>query len=135
VCGSCAGCVSERFVLEQAVAVVSSLPRRRYTGRPAHDPRRLAPDVNMHSPGGLKFARIYDVLALEFADADPMRLRDLALLRFAAERAVAAGAWEDVVRLHNAIERKEARLRAAMRAVRPSQPEGLRSRLAGKYAP
>jgi hypothetical protein len=127
-------CVSERFVLEQAVTVVSSLPRRRYTGRPAHDPRRLAPDVSMHSPDGLKFARIYDALAMEFPDADPMRLRDLALLRYSAERAVAAGAWEDVVRLHNAIERKEGRLRAAMRAVKAAPPAvGLRARLQGKH--
>jgi hypothetical protein len=132
-CGPRFVCVSERFVLEQAVAVVSSLPRRRYTGRPAHDPRRLAPDVNMHSPDGLKFARIYDVLAMEFPEADPMRLRDLALLRYSAERAVAAGAWEDVVRLHNAIERKEARLRAKARQREAERPTvGLRAKLEAK---
>jgi hypothetical protein len=99
-----------------------------------NEPRRLAPDIDMRSPEGRRYADLYDVLATEFVNADQMRLRDLALLRYSAERAVAAGAWEDVVRLHNAIERKEGRLRAAMRAVRATQPAvGLRARLQGKY--
>ena len=93
----------------------------------------------MRSADGSRFAGIFDALALEFADAGPDRIRDIAVLRFAAEKALAVGNFEDVVRLHNTIERKESRLRAALRVKRLERgsqpPEGLRSRLAGKYAP
>jgi hypothetical protein len=104
-----------------------------------NEPRRLRSDVDMRSVDGRRFADIYDTLTLEFADAGPDRIRDIAVLRFAAEKALSVGNFEDVVRLHNTIERKESRLRAIMkvkRLERGSQPpEGLRSRLAGKYAP
>ena len=48
------------------------------------------------------FTRIvYDQLAAEFPDADPVKLREVAILKFAGEKAIASGAWEDVVRLRN----------------------------------
>jgi hypothetical protein len=102
-----------------------------------NDPRRLRSAVDMRSVDGRRFADIYDMLALEFADADPARIRDIAVLRFAAEKALDVGNFEDVVRLHNTIERKEARLRVMLKAKRlerGSQPTvGLRARLQGKY--
>jgi hypothetical protein len=104
-----------------------------------NEPRRLRADVDMRSPDGRRFADIYDALAFEFADADPTRIRDIAVLRFAAEKALAVGNFEDVVRLHNTIERKESRLRAILKVKRLERgthsPEGLRSRLAWKYRP
>jgi hypothetical protein len=103
----------------QVLAVDMPRSRPRTDRRPVRDPRRLAPDVDMRSVDGSRFASAYDAVALEFPAADPLRIRDVALLRFAAEKAVAVGAWEDVVRLHNLIARKEAPLRAAMRAVTP----------------
>jgi hypothetical protein len=104
-----------------------------------NDPRRLRLDVDMRSVDGRRFADIFDALAMEFVDADPPRIRDVAILRFAAEKALAVGNFEDVVRLHNTIERKESRLRALLkvkRLERGTQPAaGLRSKLAGKYRP
>jgi hypothetical protein len=91
---------------------------------PPNDPRRLARDVDMRSPDGKRFADIFDALALEFADADPARIRDIAILRFAAEKALAVGNFEDVVRLHNTVERKETRLRAMLKAKRLERDKG-----------
>jgi hypothetical protein len=88
----------------------------------SNEPRRLSASVDMRSPDGRLFADCYDLLAVEFPDADPLKLREVAVLKFAAEKAVASGAWEDVVRLHNLAARKEAPLRAAMRAVRGTPP-------------
>jgi hypothetical protein len=90
----------------------------------SNEPRRLSASVDMRSPDGRLFADCYDILAVEFPDADPLKVREVAVLKFAAEKAVASGAWEDVVRLHNLAARKEAPLRAAKRAVRGSQPVG-----------
>jgi len=70
----------------------------------------------MRSPDGLRFARIYDALWEEFGDAGSDRVRDIAVLRFAAEKALAVGNFEDVVRLHNTVERKESRLRVMLKA-------------------
>ncbi len=102
-----------------------------------NEPRRLRSDVDMRSVDGRRFADIFDGLVQEFgADTFPDRLRNIAVLRFAAEKALSVGNFEDVVRLHNTIERKESRLRAILkvkRLERGSQP--LRSQLAGKYAP
>jgi hypothetical protein len=87
---------------------------------------------------GRRFADIYDTVAFEFADADTVRIRDIAVLRFAAEKALAVGNFEDVVRLHNTIERKESRLRAILKVKRlergTQSPEGLRSKLSSRYA-
>jgi hypothetical protein len=99
----------------------------------SNDPRRLSADVDMRSPDGRLFADCFDQLAIEFPDASPLKLREIAVLKFSAEKAVASGAYEDVVRLHNLALRKEAPLRGAKRAVRGAPPEGLRSRLAGRY--
>jgi hypothetical protein len=118
---------------------VAELPTKPKRYVPLCDPRRLARDTDMRSPNGQRFAAIFDMLALEFADADPARIRDIAVLRFAAEKALDVGNFEDVVRLHNTIERKEARLRVMLKAKRLERgsqpPEGLRSKLAGRYAP
>jgi hypothetical protein len=119
--------------MQGGVAELSAKPKR-YV--PLCDPRRLARDTDMRSSDGQRFASIFDMLALEFAEADPARIRDIAVLRFAAERALDVGNFEDVVRLHNTIERKEARLRVMLKAKRlerGSQPlEGLRARLQAK---
>jgi hypothetical protein len=100
----------------------------------SNDPRRLSSDVDLRSPDGRLFADCFDQLAVEFPYASPLKLREIAILKFSAEKAVAAGAYEDIVRLHNLALRKEAPLRAAMRAVRAAPPAvGLRARLQGKY--
>jgi hypothetical protein len=88
----------------------------------SNEPRRLSASVDMRSPDGRLFADCYDILAVEFPDADPLKVREVAVLKFAAEKAVASGAWEDVVRLHNLAARKEAPLRAAKRAMRVALP-------------
>jgi hypothetical protein len=118
---------------------VVEMPARSKRYVPLCDPRRLARDTDMRSPDGQRLAAIFDMLALEFADAGPARIRDIAVLRFAAEKALDVGNFEDVVRLHNTVERKESRLRVMLKAKRLERgtqaPEGLRARLAGKYAP
>jgi hypothetical protein len=106
----------------QGLAVNKPRPRPHTDRRPVRDPRRLAVGVDMRSVDGLRFAATYDEVALAFPESVPTRVRDIALLRFAAERAVAAGAWEDVVRLHNLIARKEGSLQMTMRAVRGAAP-------------
>jgi hypothetical protein len=80
-----------------------------------NDPRRLAPDVSLRSPGGRRFADIFDALSVEFPGASPERLREAALAKFTLEQAQASGgcSLEDFVRLQNVIERKERALRAA----------------------
>jgi len=122
----------------QGLAIDTPRPRVRnpHGYVPTRDPRRLAPDVDMRSFDGRRFADIFDALTLEFPDAGPERIRDIAVLRFAAEKALDVGAFEDVVRLHNTIGRKESRLRVILkvkRLERGSQPEGLRSKLSTRY--
>jgi hypothetical protein len=112
----------KREGLMQECVLETSVRPRRYV--PRLDPRRLARDVDMRSPDGQRFAAIFDMLALEFAHADPARIRDIAVLRFAAEKALEVGNFEDVVRLHNTIERKETRLRAMLKAKRLEQDKG-----------
>jgi hypothetical protein len=91
----------------------------------------------MRSVDGRKFADIYDQLAKEFVYGDPARIRDIAVLRFAAERALAVGDFNDIVRLHNTIERKETRLRASLKARQLERAaeshDGLRSKLSSRY--
>ncbi len=95
-------------------------------------------DVDMRSVDGRRFADIYDRLAVEFPVADPAHIRDVAVLRFAAEKALEIGNFEDVVRLHNTIERKEGRLRAILKVKRlqkgTQSPEGLRGKLSLRYS-
>ncbi len=66
-----------------------------------NDPRRLSVDVDMRGVDGRRFADIFDALTVEFPGVDPARLREIAVLKFAGEKALSAGAWEDVVRLAN----------------------------------
>lgn len=115
---------------------VASAFRSRVNNRAAttNEPRRLAADVDMRSIDGRLYADCYDQLAAEFPDADPVKLHEVAILKFAGEKAIASGAWEDVVRLRNLADRLEGRLRAAKRMVRAGRPPvGLRDRLSGKY--
>jgi hypothetical protein len=103
-----------------------------------NEPRRLRSDVDMRSVDGRRFADIFDALTLEFVGANPAPIRDIAVLRFAAEKALAVGNFEDVVRLHNTIERKESRLRTILKVKRLERgsepPEGLRGKLSARYA-
>ncbi len=84
-----------------------------------NDPRRLSVDVDMRGVDGRRFADIFDALAGEFPSADPARIREIAVLKFASEKALSAGAWEDVVRLANTVERKERALRLSRRMISP----------------
>jgi hypothetical protein len=122
--------------MEGSVAVGVRPPASRASS--TNDPRRLRLDVDMRSVDGRRFADIFDGLAQEFADLDPAHIRDIAILRFAAEKALSVGNFEDVVRLHNTIERKESRLRTILKAKRlergTQSPEGLRSKLSSRYA-
>ena len=72
----------------------------------------------MRSPAGRRFVDLYDALALEFPETDPSRLREIAVLKHASERALANGNFEDAVRLVNTAERKERSLREAVVAAR-----------------
>jgi hypothetical protein len=98
----------------------------------SNDPRRLSAEVDMRSPDGRLFADCFDQLAVEFPAASPLKLREIAILKFSAEKATACGAYEDIVRLHNLALRKEAPLRAAMRAVRGKEVPELHAYLARK---
>jgi hypothetical protein len=87
---------------------------------------------DMRSPEGRRFVDIFDRLALEFPDADSARLREVAVLKHAAEKALAVGAFEDAVRLVNASERKERSLREAVAAARARAADRRRKQVAGK---
>jgi hypothetical protein len=78
-------------------------------------PRRLRADCDMRTFDGRRFADIFDALTMEYPDADPLRIREVAVLKFAVEKALAVGNFEDVVRLSNSAERGETRLRLAQR--------------------
>jgi hypothetical protein len=54
-----------------------------------------------------------------------MRIRDAALMRFAMERALAADNFEETVRLHNCVERREHEFRAAQRKRARTLPPSL----------
>jgi hypothetical protein len=101
----------------------------------------------MRSPDGRLFGDGYDQLAGEFPGAPPAKLRELALVRFAAEKATLAGQWEEVTRLCNVFDRRANALRAALRGPgKPGRPPNrpttlktgasstqLRGRLEGRY--
>jgi hypothetical protein len=92
-----------------------------------NNPRRLR-GVDARTRDGRRYADIVDSLVAEFGSHDPVRLRELAGLRFALERAqgsvVNGGecSLEDLVRLTNTIERKERALRASKRQTRDPTP-------------
>ena len=99
-----------------------------------NDPRRLSAEADMRSADGRLFADLYDAVAGEFgSDADPTRLREIATLRFASEKALLVGNWEDVVRLANAIEKKERSLRARRRALAAAPSPSVRHKLPSRY--
>ncbi len=100
-----------------------------------NDPRRL-PGVSMRSPRGRRFRDIVETLMAEYgADCDPVRLREVAGLKFSAEETQArvvhgdARAVEDLVRLSNLIARRETELR--VRHQPPKRVLTLAERLAG----
>jgi len=107
------GAACERVAEKMTLA---SIPPFGYRGRrSSFRMDRLAPDVDARSPDGRRFSDIHFAVAAEFEGADPLKIRDIALLRFAAEKAVAAGQFDDIVRLHNTIERKEKQLQAVVK--------------------
>jgi hypothetical protein len=90
-------------------------------GRVANEPRRLAADIDMRSP------------AISLA---PIRVREIAFLRFELEKAQAAGkcSLEDFVRVNNLILRKEKELRAAKRkADEAPERQSLKQQLDADY--
>ena len=50
-----------------------------------NSPRRLSVDTDMRSLDGRRFADLYDALAAEFPGVDPVKIREVAILKFAAE--------------------------------------------------
>jgi hypothetical protein len=82
-----------------------------------NDPRRLAADVDGRSATGRRFSDIYDLIALDFPGGAPPKIREIALLRYELEKAQSAGeaTLEDVVRVHNLINRYEKALRLETR--------------------
>jgi hypothetical protein len=45
-----------------------------------NDPRRLAKSVDMRSPDGRLFADCFDNASIEFPDAEPLKVREIALV-------------------------------------------------------
>jgi hypothetical protein len=103
----------------------------------------LLPGVDRRSSGGRRFLDIAELVAAEFPDASTIAIRELASLRFTLEReqgAIVAAdnrSLEDLVRLTNAVERKERALRLAQqRALRSGASAGsasIRDKLLRKY--
>jgi hypothetical protein len=95
--------------------------------------------VDGRSPDGKRYRDIVDSLLLEFGAYDPIRLRELAALRFSLEKVQAAIIngdvlrAEDQVRLANLITRREKELRAKARAAAVAEAPSLRGKLAGRY--
>ena len=114
----------------------SAMLRSKLTNDPT-----LLPGVDRRSASGRRYVDIVAAVAAEFGPGNnPVALRELAALRFTLEReqgAIVSGdqrSLEDLVRLTNAIERKERALRLAKRRQSPaSAPAGLRDRLSSKY--
>ena len=101
--------------------------RRFARRRPRYDPAR-APGVDMRTSAGRRFSRIAEALVIEFPGASPLLLRELAGLKFTLEEtqsAVIAGdvkAREDLIRVFNAIGRRERQLRAAKHIAKSTGP-------------
>ena len=95
--------------------------------------------IDGRSADGKRYRDLIDLAIGEFGTDDPLRLRELAALRFSLEKtqaAVIAGhvsATEDLVRLANLISRREKELRA--KRPKPGRPPAtLKDRLATRYA-
>jgi hypothetical protein len=86
------------------------------------------PGVDGRSARARRYRDLMHDLIAEFGIADPRRLRDLAGLRFTLEQCQAsivgggASTLEDLVRMTNAIGRKERELRASKRAETAAKP-------------
>ena len=97
--------------------------------------------VDGRSERGRRWRDLLDGLIAAYGPAEPDKLRELAALKLSLEATQAAVVCgdvlrsEDLVRLGNLISRRERELQRAARQREAAQPEGLRSRLAGKYAP
>jgi hypothetical protein len=111
-----------RFVLRFAAS-----HRRSGRRRPRYDPAR-APGIDMRSSAGRRFSRIADALVTEFPGASPLLLRELAGLKFTLEETQAAviggdvKAREDLIRVLNAIGRRERQLRVAKLTTKATGP-------------
>ena len=105
--------------------------RSRFTNDPS-----FLPGVDRRTRDGRRYQDIVLALVAEFSPANPVALREIATLRFSLERAqgeiVAGGdcSLEDIVRLTNAIERKERALRASKHAAIKAQSVSLEQHLA-----
>jgi hypothetical protein len=82
----------------------------------------------MRTSAGRRFSRIADALVKEFPGASPFLLRELAGLKFTLEETQAAviggdvKAREDLIRVLNAIGRRERQLRVAKLAAKATGP-------------
>jgi hypothetical protein len=100
--------------------------------------RELA-GIDGRSADGKRYRDLLDMAVEEYGMHDPIRLRELAALRFSLEKvqeAVVGGdvlRAEDQVRLANLISRREKELRAKQRQREVEPPAGLRDRLGSKY--
>jgi general stress protein YciG len=107
----------------------------------SNDPCKL-PGVNMRSAAGRRYRDITLALIAEYGDADTVRLRELAGLKFSLEQVQAlvvrgdAPARVDLVRLSNLIARRETELRhrSAAAAVKDTRPLHERLMDAGRIA-
>ena len=89
---------------------------------------RALAGVDGRSPAGKRYRDIVDSLVLEYGTHDPIRLRELAALRFSLEKVQAAIVGgdvlraEDQVRLANLISRRERELKTKQRAAAAAAP-------------
>jgi hypothetical protein len=108
--------------------------RSRLTNNPC-----LLPGLDRRTREGRRFYDIALALGEEYPGANPVALRELATLRFTHEREqglIVSGdrrSAEDLVRLSNAIERKERALRAAKRQAIAAPQPSLAQKLDARY--
>jgi hypothetical protein len=95
--------------------------------------------VDGRSAEGKRYRDLLDSLIMEFGAHDPIRLRELAGLKYTQELTQAAAikgdstACENLVRLCNLVSRRERELRAIKRVESSKPPQSLHARLAAKY--
>ena len=93
--------------------------------------------VDGRSPSAKRYRDFIDALIVEFGAHDPIRLREVALLKLELEKAQTADecSLEDSIRVQNWILRREQQLRAAQRrAASVSSPaQSLRHKLSSRY--
>lgn len=115
--------MTEALVGSQAAFASSSAASA--DGRPGASVSRPAPLAT--------FAEVADAIRAEFAGADAVSLRDLVLLRFAAERRFRQAGFEEMAKVHRQIAAKERALRAGLRGKGEGRAS-LRTRLEERYA-